>query len=693
SIASGRVSYVLGLEGPAVTVDTACSSSLVSLHLAGQALRSGECSLALAGGVAVMATPETFVEFSRQKGLARDGRCKSFAASADGTGWAEGVGVLVVERLSDARRNGHRVLAVVAGSAVNQDGASNGLMAPNGPSQVRVIRQALAAAGLSPGEVDVVEAHGTGTVLGDPIEAQALLTAYGQDRSGDRPLWLGSLKSNIGHAQAAAGVGGVIKMVMAMREGVLPRTLHVDEPSRQVDWASGAVRLLTEQRAWPEVGRVRRAGVSSFGISGTNAHVILEQGDPVAGVVARPVERPVSWVVSARSVEGLRGQAARLADFVERCPEVDLADVGFSLAVSRARWEHRGAVAGVDRESLVEGLRVLARGGGVCGVARARGGTGFLFTGQGAQRVGMGRELMVFPVFAAALEECLAVLPAGLREVMWGSDPEVLARTEFAQPALFAFEVALFRLLESWGVRPDVVIGHSVGEIAAAYVSGVFSLADAGRLVSERGRLMQVLPVGGAMLSVRLSPEAVAGFVSDRVGVAAVNGPESVVLSGERLALEELGVPGRWLKVSHAFHSPLMGPMLEEFAGVVRQLSFGQPRLVAISTVEGVADWSSPEYWIAQVTETVRFQDAVEAARASGVSRFVEIGPDATLTALLEDPMCVPAQRRDREEAVELVTALGRLHCTGVPVDWNRFYKGARAVELPTHAFQHTNYW
>ncbi|NUR63297.1 MAG: SDR family NAD(P)-dependent oxidoreductase [Catenulispora sp.] len=741
SIVTGRISYALGLRGPAVSVDTACSSSLVALHWAAQALRTGECSLALAGGVAVMATPETFVEFSRQGGLAPDARCKAFSADADGTAWSEGAGMLVLERLADARRHGHRVLAVVRGSAVNSDGSSNGLTAPNGPAQERVIQAALAAAGLGPQEVDAVEAHGTGTRLGDPIEARALIAAYGRDEPDARPLWIGSVKSNIGHTQAAAGVAGIIKMVQAMRYAELPRTLHVGTPTPEVDWPAGAARILTTPVAWPDADHPRRAGISSFGVSGTNAHVIIEQdvpnqdsdtssgAEPVAGSGAEKAAEPtLIWPIAARSATALRKQAERLLSFLDESldenEDVDLAGIGHALALSRSAFEHRAVVVGARRPEFLRALAAIADGepapGLVTGTARASGRTAFLFTGQGSQRSGMGSGLAgVFPVFDAAFSQACAEVDKHLPEPIGrviASDADQLHRTEYTQAALFAVEVALFRLMESFGLRPDFLAGHSIGEVAAAHCAGVLSLADAAALVGARGRLMQALPAGGAMVSVTAPEEKVRELLLPGADIAAVNGPAATLVSGTEAAvnqvvsaLEAAGFRSRRLSVSHAFHSSLMEPMLDEFRAVVCGLSFSEPGIPVVSNVTGAlagaGELTDPEYWVRHVRQAVRFADGIKALRSAGVDRFVELGPDATLTAMAaagldEDPdvALTPTLRKDGAEDRTLLEAVAQLHVSGVCPDWRAVYAGLGAdrstvVELPTYPFERRRFW
>ncbi|MFJ8589447.1 type I polyketide synthase [Streptomyces sp. NPDC093595] len=771
SILSGRVAYTFGFEGPAVSVDTACSSSLVALHLAAQSLRQRECSLALAGGATVMATPTAFIEFSRQQGLAPDGRCKSFSATADGTTWSEGAAVLLLARLSDARRLGYPVHAVVRGSAVNQDGASAGLTAPNGPSQQRVIRQALANARLTPDRVDAVEAHGTGTPLGDPIEAQALLATYGKSRAGGRPLWLGSLKSNLGHTQSAAGVGGVIKMVMAMRHGVLPRTLHLTEPTPRVDWSAGDVRLLTEEQPWPRTGEPRRAAVSSFGVSGTNAHVVLESPppadpstEPPAGAPAEPaMDRtaggtgdrtagdrtpqadapatpgglaqdpapaagPLAWVVSGRGEAALRAQAERLAAHLAARPQASPAAVAASLATTRAAFEHRAVVVGREREELLAGLTAVAGGVRAAGVVTGRtlpagGRTAFLFPGQGSQHPGMGRELAAHrPVFAEALDEVCGELDRHLdrplREVLFAADgtPEadLLATTAWTQPALFAVEVALLRLLDDWGLRPDVVAGHSIGELTAAYAAGVWSLPDACALVAARGRLIQQLPEGGAMFAVQATEEEIRARLADgrtALDIAAVNGPDAVVVSGDEEAASALardfagrGRRTRRLRVSHAFHSARMDAMTAEFADVARQVSYRAPRLPVVSALTGTLvtdELRSPEHWVRHVRDTVRFHDAVRALRDHGATLFLEAGPGGVLTAAGRQSLpeaapetFVPVLHGRAPEPDAVLTAAAQAHALGTSPAWDRLLPAAPGrVALPTYAFQRRPYW
>ncbi|NEB02409.1 type I polyketide synthase [Streptomyces sp. SID13726] len=726
SVASGRVSYTLGLEGPAVTVDTACSSSLVAVHLAMQALRGGEIDMALAGGAAVMGTPGVFVEFSTQRGLSTDGRCKAYADAADGTGWAEGVGVLALERLSDAERLGHPILAVVRGSAVNQDGASNGLTAPNGPSQQRVIRAALTNAGLSPADVDTVEGHGTGTTLGDPIEAQALLATYGKGRAAEQPLWLGSLKSNIGHAQSAAGVAGIIKMVEAIRHGILPKTLHVDQPSTKVDWNAGAVELLTETRDWPTTDRPRRAAVSSFGVSGTNAHVIIEQAPDQPDLTPTPARTPttVPWLLSAKNQAALRAQAEQLIPFTE-----NPLPVARDLAFHRAHLDRRAVVIGTDPGDLATGLKALTETASaahlVTGTADVDGKVAFVFPGQGHQWAGMGAQLLdTEPVFAESMRSCAEALG---KYVGWSlidvvrqlEDAPGLDRVDVVQPASFAVMVSLARVWQHHGIRPDAVIGHSQGEIAAAHIAGALTLDDAARIVTLRSQAIgQHLAGLGGMMSLPIPLAEAQDRISEydgRIEIAAVNGPASTIVAGDPDALDDLyetaneaGVRARKIPVDYASHTSHVERIEGQLAELLEGLAPQAPAIPMYSTYQAAwLDDNTPltgGYWYNNLRHQVRFAESVEALIADDYRAFVEVSAHPVLTTPLTQAtetrpgspsVVVGTLRRGDDTPARLLTSLAELHVRGVGVDWGAVLGApARPVAgLPTYAFQHRHYW
>ncbi|MGX1370255.1 acyl transferase domain-containing protein/NADP-dependent 3-hydroxy acid dehydrogenase YdfG/acyl carrier protein [Streptomyces canus] len=721
AVASGRISYTLGLEGPAVTLDTACSSSLVALHLAMQALRGGEIDMALAGGAAIMATPGVFVEFSRQRALATDGRCKAYADAADGTGWAEGVATILVERLSDAERLGHPVLAVVRGSAINQDGASNGLTAPNGPSQQRVIRAALANAGLASVDVDAVEGHGTGTTLGDPIEAQALLATYGKDRSTEQPLWLASLKSNIGHAQSAAGVAGIIKMVQAIRHGVLPKTLHVDRPSTKVDWDSGAVELLTESRDWPELPRPRRAAVSSFGVSGTNAHVILEQAPEQESPADSPAPAVIPWLVSAKTPGALRAQAERLLGHTT----LDAAQVGHALLTSRPDFIERAAVVADSPEGYSAGLKALATGQPasqlVTGTADVIGKTAFVFPGQGHQWAGMGAQLLdTEPVFAQAMNECAEALAPyvdwSLLDVLRQAEGAPgFDRVDVVQPASFAVMVSLARLWQHHGIHPDAVIGHSQGEIAAAHIAGALTLDDAARVVTLRSQAIGRHLAGlGGMMSLPIpladAQDRIAEY-DGRIEIAAVNGPSSTIVAGDADALddlyetaEEAGIRARRVPVDYASHTAHVERIEAELADLLHGLSPQAPQIPMYSTYKATwLDESTPltgAYWYNNLRHQVRFADSVTALIDDGYRAFIEISAHPVLTTPVQDLLDTHADtptvttgtlRRGDDTPTRLLISLATLHTRGIPLTWH--LPAQPHTDLPTYPFQHKHYW
>lgn len=728
SIIANRISYFLDIQGPSIVIDTACSSSLVAVHLACRSLSTWDCDIALVGGTNVLISPEPWGGFREAGILSQTGCCHAFDKSADGMVRGEGCGVIVLQRLSDARLEGRRILAILTGSAVNQDGKSNGIMAPNPSAQIGVLENACKSARVDPLEIGYVEAHGTGTSLGDRIEAHALGMVFGRKRPGSGPLMIGSIKPNIGHLEGAAGIAGLIKAVLMVERGSLLPSGGFTEPNPAIPFTELGLRVVDELQEWPVVaGRPRRAGVSSFGFGGTNAHVIVEEAgsvgaDTVSGRadVGGSGGGVVAWVISGKTASALAAQAGRLGRYVRARPALDVVDVGYSLVSTRSVFDHRAVVVGQTRDELLAGLAGVVAGrpeaGVVCGVGKPAGKTAFVFAGQGSQWLGMGSELYAaYPVFAEALDAVVDELDRHLRyplrDVIWGHDQDLLNTTEFAQPALFAVDVALYRLLMSWGVRPGLVLGHSVGELAAAHVAGALCLPDAAMLVAARGRLMQALPAGGAMFAVQAREDEVAPMLGHDVSIAAVNGPASVVISGAHDAVsaiaDRLRGQGRRvhrLAVSHAFHSALMEPMIAEFTAVAAELSVGLPTIPVISNVTGqlvADDFASADYWARHIRAVVRFGDSVRSAHCAGASRFIEVGPGGGLTSLIEASLAdaqivsVPTLRKDRPEPVSVMTAAAQGFVSGMGLDWASVFSGYRPkrVELPTYAFQHQKFW
>lgn len=728
SIIANRISYFLDIQGPSIVIDTACSSSLVAVHLACRSLSTWDCDIALVGGTNVLISPEPWGGFREAGILSQTGCCHAFDKSADGMVRGEGCGVIVLQRLSDARLEGRRILAILTGSAVNQDGKSNGIMAPNPSAQIGVLENACKSARVDPLEIGYVEAHGTGTSLGDRIEAHALGMVFGRKRPGSGPLMIGSIKPNIGHLEGAAGIAGLIKAVLMVERGSLLPSGGFTEPNPAIPFTELGLRVVDELQEWPVVaGRPRRAGVSSFGFGGTNAHVIVEEAgsvgaDTVSGRadVGGSGGGVVAWVISGKTASALAAQAGRLGRYVRARPALDVVDVGYSLVSTRSVFDHRAVVVGQTRDELLAGLAGVVAGrpeaGVVCGVGKPAGKTAFVFAGQGSQWLGMGSELYAaYPVFAEALDAVVDELDRHLRyplrDVIWGHDQDLLNTTEFAQPALFAVEVALYRLVMSWGVRPGLVLGHSVGELAAAHVAGALCLPDAAMLVAARGRLMQALPAGGAMFAVQAREDEVAPMLGHDVSIAAVNGPASVVISGAHDAVsaiaDRLRGQGRRvhrLAVSHAFHSALMEPMIAEFTAVAAELSVGLPTIPVISNVTGqlvADDFASADYWARHIRAVVRFGDSVRSAHCAGASRFIEVGPGGGLTSLIEASLAdaqivsVPTLRKDRPEPVSVMTAAAQGFVSGMGLDWASVFSGYRPkrVELPTYAFHHQKFW
>ncbi|KAL8826215.1 MAG: hypothetical protein Q9191_003942 [Dirinaria sp. TL-2023a] len=732
---AGRLSYTLGLQGPSLVVDTACSSSLVATHLACNALRQGECNMALAGGVSLLLTPGIHVEFSKLRGLSADGRCKAFSNDTDGTGFSEGAAVMILKRLSDAQRDGDNIHAVLRSTAVMHGGRGAGLTAPSGPGQVALIRAALGRIAMEPGDIDYIEAHGTATKLGDPIEVTALAEVFGMERRpSSNPLRLGSAKSNIGHTQAAAGLVGLLKVVLSIQNNTLPKTLHVSEPTTAVDWKSANMELVLANRPWlPNDSRMRRAGVSAFGIGGTNAHVIVEESprplmEQVGGITPSAIPAAVPFVLSGNSDTALRAQAEKLLLHIKSGIGQDqrLSDVAYSLATSRTHFRRRSVVTAGDKAQMLRKLASISPSSGKLLKMDDFGkpSIGMLFTGQGSQHSGMGKDLYaVFPVFRNSVDEIAARftgMELSLLDVMWTGSGNIYAsllnRTDFAQPALFTLEVSLWKLWQSWGLKPDFLLGHSVGELAAAHVAGVLDLHDACRLVEMRGRLMQALPCHGMMASLEASGAEVAAAIrelsqSERVGIAGYNTPSQTIVSGDIEAVEAvtvrmaaLGRKTKVLNTSHAFHSYHMDGMLDEFRAVAQTVRFRPQKIPIISTMTGrpaeAGELEQPEYWVQQARHAVRLIDAFQELASQGANVLLELGPSRTLcglgavclpnTSQVSNPLWLPSLKPNMDGTSVIQNSLGELHVRHVPVDWAAYFKpfGCQRVTLPTYAFQ-----
>ncbi|WP_198161787.1 type I polyketide synthase [Sphingomonas sp. TDK1] len=718
SVAAGRLSHLLGIDGPSLAVDTACSSSLVAVHLACQSLQAGECAFALAGGVNLMLAPDAFTALSRMRALAPDGRCKTFDAAADGYGRGEGCGVVILKRLSDAEAAGDDILGVIHGSAVNQDGASGGLTVPNGPAQQALIGQALARAGIAAADIGYLEAHGTGTALGDPIEVTAAGQALGDGRPSGQKLLLGSVKRNIGHLEAAAGVAGLIKTILSMRHGIIPGHPGLGTLNPRIAWDRLPVQVPREAMPWPAGQRF--AGISSFGMSGTNAHVILGQGTVLPGDAHDPqaASAPLVVPVSGRSAEAV----AALAEHHAACLEdghVSARALAYTAGVGRTHFEHRLAVVASDPTQLGERLRHAHAGGSGPGIHRGAASSAtrphiaFLFTGQGAQYAGMGRALYASePVFRSALERCDAILrdalDVPLLSILYGEHAGRIDQTAYTQPALFALEYALSALWRSWGIEPSIVLGHSVGEYVAACVAGVFDVEDGIKLIAARARAMQALPAGGGMAAVRAAPERIAGLLAARQGqlwLAAENGPEDLVVSGEEAALAALcaqleaqGIATQTLRVSHAFHSGLMAPAAEALRQVADTITFRPPQLRLIRDMDGMLaeEPLDAAYWTRHLLQPVRFAAALDCLAAQAPTALVEIGPQPVLTTLAQGhALRLPSLRRQRDDGETMQDSLAALYAAGVEVDWQAVHQPhqPRKAHIPTYPFQRKRYW